>query len=116
MDEITPSWNLKCIVFTLLMAGGYWYLPPKNKWVLLLLLYFPYLVMAWYDYYYQCKRQFGPTFLMHYYQWFKPPGSEQLYKWDKMSPKWKKIILLVDLVIAVSIVIIAPFFLRWKPS
>ena len=34
-DTTQPVANWKCIWFTLALAGGYWYLPPKNKWVLL---------------------------------------------------------------------------------
>ena len=61
--NIEPVVNWKCIIFTMILAIGYWFLPKKNKWILLGLLYFPYLVLAWYDHYYKCERNMGPTYL-----------------------------------------------------
>ena len=37
--RIEPSINWKCLVFTVVIAGGYWFLPQKNKWILAILLY-----------------------------------------------------------------------------
>ena len=54
-----PNW--KCVVFTALIAGGYWYLPPKHGVVLLALLILPYVAMAWYDYMYKCQNKLKPT-------------------------------------------------------
>tara|TARA_X000001036_G_C20550058_1_gene753989 strand:- start:248 stop:628 length:381 start_codon:yes stop_codon:yes gene_type:complete len=115
-DETPPSINLKCIVFTILLALGYWYLPKKNKWILLILLYFPYLVLAWYDYYYDCGRNFGPTYLMHYYEFFKPKESRQRKLYDNWHPKYKRRVLIVDIIVLLGIIIIAPYFLKWKPK
>lgn len=73
--------NVKCVIFTALLAGGYWYLPPKNLVVLLLLLWLPYLAMAWYDYAYEC-RGLKPTIVpFGRYIWlpFKPPTYQQEY-------------------------------------
>ena len=53
--------NAKCIVFTALVAGGYWYLPPRRLWALALLLWLPYVAMAWYDYAYRCQDPMSPT-------------------------------------------------------
>ena len=58
--DVEPATNLKCIVFTAFVFG-IWML-PKNKWVLLLVLFLPYAIMATYDHYYNCNRQFGPTY------------------------------------------------------
>jgi hypothetical protein len=55
------SFNVKCIVFTAAVAGGYWVLPPRRLWVLLLLLWLPYVAMAWYDHWYDCADKMSPT-------------------------------------------------------
>lgn len=55
--------NIKCVVFTALMAGGYWYLPSKNVWILLLLLWLPYVALAWYDFTYACADGLKPTII-----------------------------------------------------
>jgi hypothetical protein len=55
------AFNVKCIVFTALVAGGYWWLPPRNVWVLAVLLWLPYIAMAWYDHFYDCSDKMSPT-------------------------------------------------------
>ena len=80
------EFNIKCIIFTALLAGGYWFLPPKNIWVLFFLLWFPYLAMAWYDYMYDCRNKLGPTIVpFGRYVWlpFKPPHYQAQF--NKMS-------------------------------
>lgn len=71
------SFNLKCVVFSAALAGGYWYLPPKRLAVLGLLLWAPYIALAWYDYAYDCRDKLGPT-VVPFGRWlwlpFKPPG------------------------------------------
>ena len=72
--------------------------------------------MAWYDYKYDCKRnRFGPTFLEHYYRWAKPYYSEQNEKYRKWHPKWKRLILTVDIIILIVILLLIKPFMRWKP-
>ncbi|NBP01521.1 MAG: hypothetical protein EBU90_15550 [Proteobacteria bacterium] len=81
------SWNIKCIVFTLVIAGGYWYLPPKNLWVLIFLLWLPYVALAWYDYSYNCQDKMQPTLFplgRYVFLPFKPDGYKR--EFDKMSP------------------------------
>lgn len=77
------SLNIKCIIFTFLLAGGYWYLPPKKLWILIALLYFPYLALAWYDYVYDCRAGLlQPTvfpFGEYLYLPFKPPDYKERY-------------------------------------
>lgn len=73
------SFNVKCIVGTAVVAGGYWFLPPKNVWVLLGLLWLPYVAMAWYDYAYDCRDKMQPTlfpFGRYIFLPFKPPGYQ----------------------------------------
>jgi hypothetical protein len=77
--------NIKCIIFTALLAGGYWFLPHKNLWVLFFLLWFPYIAMAWYDYAYEC-RSLKPTIVpFGRYIWlpFKPKSYQDDF--TKMS-------------------------------
>jgi hypothetical protein len=55
--------NLKCVIFTALLAGGYWYMPPHNVYILIMLLWAPYIALSWYDYKYECKQKLGPTII-----------------------------------------------------
>ena len=57
------KFNIKCIIFTLVLALGYWFAPSKNIWILFLLLWLPYISLAWYDYMYECKQQMSPTLI-----------------------------------------------------
>jgi len=111
-----PAVNWKCIWFTLVLSAGYWYLPPRNKWVLLSLLYFPYLALAWYDHVYNCARTMGPTYLALFYWWGKPPQSEQIQTYKNWCPKWKNRVLAIDLVVLGVLLAIAPSFLAWTPA
>lgn len=117
MSDLTPpAVNLKCIVFSFLLAGGYWFLPERNKYVLVALIYFPYLALAWYDWIYACKHNFGPTYLAHYYSWAKPQNSSQIQIYKNWAPSIKKKVIAVDLAIAALLVIILPLFIQWKPK
>lgn len=84
--------NLKCIIFTALLAGGYWSLPRKNLYVLIFLLWAPYIAMAWYDYAYDCRDKLKPTVVpLGRYMWlpFKPPGYKQEFnKLPKSTIQW----------------------------
>lgn len=85
--------NIKCVVFSLLIAGGYWYLPYKSIPVLVALLYFPYLAMAWYDYYYDCNYKLQPT-IFPFGRWLYLPFKPQEYKdaYENLSPESKNTI------------------------
>jgi len=77
------SFNLKCIVFTAAVAGGYWYLPPRKWWALALLLWLPYVAMAWYDHLYDCRDKMQPTivpFGRFLFLPFKPGPYKQEYQ------------------------------------
>ena len=77
------SFNVKCIAFTAAVAGGYWWLPPRRWWALALLLWLPYVAMAWYDYTYDCADKMQPT-IVPFGRWlflpFKPPGYAAEYR------------------------------------
>ena len=116
MYETPPAVNLKCIVFTAMLAGGYWFLPPRNKYVLVALAYFPYLALAWYDWIYACKHHFGPTYLANYYEWWKPQNSEQIQIYKNWDPKIKNKVIFVDIAILIAIALLLPKFISWKPK
>jgi len=116
MDRTPPALNLKCIVFTAALASGYWLLPPRNKYVLLGLAYFPYLILAWYDWIYVCKHNFGPTYLAHFYSWAKPQSSSQIKIYNNWAPDIKLRVLIVDLLVAAAVIALIPAFIKWKPD
>ena len=108
--------NVKCIVISLVLAGLYWYLPYRNKYVLLFILYSTYLAIAYYDFFYDCRKgQFGPTFLRTYYEWAKPQKSKQNIIYSNLCPENERIILIVDIAVFIMILLITPYFIRWKP-
>lgn len=77
------SFNLKCVVFSCLIAGGYWWLPPRRLAVLAFLVWSPYLALAWYDYKYDCRDKLEPTlvpFGRRVWLPFKPPGYQAAFK------------------------------------
>lgn len=77
------SFNWKCVIFTFILAGGYWYLPHRNPWILAFLIWFPYLALAWYDYSYGCKNKIKPNMVpFGRYIWvpFKPKEYQEEFK------------------------------------
>lgn len=115
-DTTPPALNLKCIVFTFALSLGYWFLPSKNKYVLLCLSYFPYLILAWYDYIYACKHNFGPTYLAHFYSWAKPQSSSQIKIYKNWDPSIKFRVTLTDCLLFIGLLIFLPKFISWEPK
>jgi hypothetical protein len=115
-DQAAPVANWKCIYFTLALSMGYWYLPPRNKWVLLALLYFPYIALAYYDHWYQCRRNMGPTYLALFYHWTKPQDSKQIQTYKNWCPNIKNKVLAIDGLILLTAAVLFPYFLKWKPT
>ena len=75
--------NLKCIIFTIIIAGGYWYLPYHNIFILIFLLWLPYVSLAWYDYSYDCRDKMQPTIIpfgRYIFLPFKPSGYKAQFK------------------------------------
>jgi hypothetical protein len=114
--DVNPVVNWKCIWFTFALAGGYWFLPKKNKWILLALLYFPYIMLAFYDHHYDCKRNMGPTYLAMFYHWAKPQESKQIKDYKNWCPEIKSKVLTLDLIILIIAIGVFPYFLRWNPK
>lgn len=57
------SLNIKCIVLSMLVAGGYWTLPPKSLAVVALLFWVSYVGLSWYDELYDCSNKMKPTLI-----------------------------------------------------
>jgi len=99
--------NIKCVIFSAALAGGYWFAPSKNLFVLFFLLWFPYIAMAWYDYMYDCRNKLGPTIVpFGRYMWlpFKPPGYKA--EFDKMSESQIGLMGRVDHLVGWTIVLL----------
>lgn len=109
--------NVKCIVLSLFLASFYWYAPPKNKWILVGILYFTYLALAYYDYHYDCRYgEFGPSPLRHFYDFAKPKNSKQAIVYKSLCKNKSNLILIIDVVILIGILAFLPTFLKWQPS
>ena len=107
--------NSKCVIISLICALFYWFAPPKNKWILLGILYFTYLLIAYYDEYLS-SRKYTPTYLRHFYEVLKPKYSEQRKMYNNLCPDIARKILLVDIVILCIGILYIPNFLAWKPN
>ena len=109
------SFNYKCIALSIFLAICYWFAPPKNKWVLVSILYLTYLALAWYDYFFDCKHNsLKPTFLYTFYGPLKPRAYQAEY--DAWHPETKRLVASVDAGLLVLLVLGLPFFLRWEPG
>lgn len=113
--DVAPAINEKCIVFTAMLALGYWFLPAANKLVLLGLLIFPYLWLSYYDVAYDARRNMGPTYLADFYDFAKVPSSKQIKVWKHWAPKYKQRVQLVDLALVILLIVALPTFLKWNP-
>jgi hypothetical protein len=92
------EFNVKCIVFTIMISAGYWYAPRRSYSILILTLIVPYIAMAWYDEVYACESQLQPTivpFGRKVFLPFKPPGYQKRYD-ELISPRQKKIMRQLD--------------------
>jgi hypothetical protein len=102
---------LRPLVAGILMVLLLKFLPPRNKIILLGVLYFPYLIMAIYDYHFNCIRnQLGPTFLALFYSWAKPAYSTQIETYKKWHPHWKDMIRKVDTMVLVILLVLYPLY------
>lgn len=111
-----PTLNIKCVIFTLFIVFVYWFLPPRNKWILILLIFIPYVLLAWYDYIYQCERNSGPSYLSLFYKNLKPPETDPMKKYDNWHPTIKKRVFFIDLSFLLIILLFIPIFIEWTPK
>ena len=115
----TPLYlNPKCLVFSAFVLGIYWLPHPvarAHKIVMAFLLACAaYVLMAHYDYLYDCNDRFGPTFLGWLFGWFKP--KEYREKYNALPIKYQKMVRNVDIVVLVVVLglLAFPFFVKSK--
>lgn len=103
----TPLYlNPKCLVFSAFVLGVYW-MPHAKEYthkvvVAFILATAAYVLMAWYDYLYDCNDRFGPTFLGWMTKIFKPEEYKQKFK--ELPVKYEKMVRAVDIVVLIAIV------------
>lgn len=91
------SFNVKCIIFTLMVTATWKLLPQQGVWPWLVVLWWPYVAMAWYDYMYKCQDKLQPTALPFgrmFFLPFKPPDYQKAY--DELPVESKQIMDGVD--------------------
>ena len=109
------AFNWKCILLSLFFAGFYWFAPPKNKWVLVFIVFITYLALAWYDHIYHCRHNpLRPTFLYSFYGALKPKAYQKAY--EDWKPTTQRLVARVDAFIALLLLLCLPLFLRWRPG
>jgi hypothetical protein len=115
----TPLYlNPKCLVFSAFVLAVYWLPHPvayAHKVVMAFLLACAaYVLMAHYDYLYDCNDRFGPTFLGWLFGWFKP--KEYRDKYSALPIKYQKMVRNVDIVVLVVVLglLAFPFFVKSK--
>jgi hypothetical protein len=109
------AWNIKCIIFTIAIASGYWYLPAKNTFVLTFLLWLPYVSLAWYDYSYDCKDKMMPTIVpygRYLFLPFKPKGYKA--EFDKLPQDHIQAMDRIDHITTWTLLIIAIYYFSRK--
>lgn len=100
----TPLYlNPKCLVFSAFVLGVYWLPHPKEYTHRIVAAFalatLAYVLMAWYDYLYDCNDKYGPTFLGWISMPFKP--AEYRKKMDALPVKYKKMVRWFDITILV---------------
>lgn len=106
------SLNPKCIIITFIFAICYWYLPPKNWYILFFILWITYIAIAWYDYVFKCHYKLKPTIFplgKYVYLPFKPPDYQKEYK--NLSEKKLAVMEKVNDISLWTIIIVSSFFL-----
>jgi peptidoglycan/LPS O-acetylase OafA/YrhL len=113
----TPLYlNPKCLVFSAFVLGVYWLPHPvaRSHQIVMafLLACAAYVLMAWYDYLYDCNDRFGPTFLGWLFGIFKPAEYRKKYK--ELPVKYQKMVRNVDIVVLIGILALLayPFFVK----
>jgi len=110
----TPIYlNEKCIIFAAFVISIY-FLPHQKYWqheavFVFILSMFAYVVMAWYDYTYDCNDKFGPSFFALFVKWAKPERNQRDY--ENMPIKYKKLVRGVDIIVLVILLglVFAPY-------
>ena len=99
----------------LIVSLTFYYLPKKNKVAMAFLLYMPYFILAWYDFFMNCKFRMQPTpfpFGRFIYLPLKPSPYKKRY--DELDPIIKKNIINFDKYVAVSLVLGSIIFMMFR--
>lgn len=114
----TPLYlNEKCIAFAAFVLFIFWMPHPAAREHDLVLAFViamtAYVLMAWYDYVYDCTDKLGPTLLGALIGWAKPyggvpPGTEEL------PIKYKKVVGVFDFVVLIGLLslLVIPYLRR----
>lgn len=108
--------NPKCLVFAGFVLVVYWLPHPvaltHRIVVNFILACLAYVALAWYDMLYDCNDRFEPTLLGWMWKDLKPKEYQE--KYDKLSPKTKKVIRTVDIAVLVGLVLLLayPYFVK----
>jgi hypothetical protein len=113
----TPLYlNPKCLVFSLFVLVVYWLPHAKetsHKWVIAFLLATTaYILLAWYDYIYDCNDRLRPTLLGWLSMAFKP--KEYSDKYEELPVKYKKIVRTFDIAVlgVLVIALVYPYYVK----
>jgi hypothetical protein len=115
----TPLYlNPKCLAFSAFVLGVYW-MPHPVAYTHRIVMAFvlataAYILMAWYDYIYDCNDRLGPTLLGWLSMPFKP--AEYREKYEELPVKYKKIVRGFDIAVLVIIggLLVAPYIVFRK--
>jgi hypothetical protein len=118
----TPLYlNEKCIAFSAFVLAVY-FMPHQKAWQHEIVFAFvlamtAYVLMAWYDYIYDCNDKLGPTLLGALIGWAKPYGGVPPGK-ESLPIKYKKIVGVFDSVVLVVLLALVfyPYTSRFIPQ
>lgn len=101
----------------LIASAAVWSVPTGNKYWLIVLLYLPYLIMAWYDYAINCRFRMNPT-VFPFGRWiylpFKPPSYKR--KYDHLDEKVLKNIIAFDKYVVIFLLMAGSLYLARRVS
>jgi hypothetical protein len=114
----TPLYiNEKCIAFAIFVLFIFW-MPHPKAWQHEAVLAFviamtAYVLMAWYDYIYDCNDKLGPTLLGGLIGWAKPYGGVPP-ETKELPIKYKKVVAVFDAVVLVILLtlLVIPYMRR----
>lgn len=92
-----------------------WILPKKRKTILVLALYLPYFILAWYDYFANCSFRMNPT-IFPFGRFIYLPVKPDPYKrrFDELDPVVKANIANFDKYVGVSLIVGMIGYGLWK--
>ena len=118
----TPLYlNEKCIAFAAFVLAVY-FIPHQKAWqhevvFAFVLAMAAYVLMAWYDYIYDCNDKLGPTLLGGLIGWAKPYGGVPP-ETKELPIKYKKVVGVFDSIVLVVLLALVfyPYTSRFIPQ